>query len=90
MHRRDFQYCFNFSQVAQHSGCFDLSLALGTNNTKKEPVESLIPQIKFGVIILGNTGVGKSFLCNIMIGVDKFKHEYSPTSVTSKTEFAEV
>ena len=46
-------------------------------------------KFKFGVIILGNTGVGKSFLCNVILGCDKFKHEYSPNSVTSKTESEE-
>ncbi len=45
---------------------------------------------KFGLIILGNSGVGKSFLANILLDKDVFKHEFSPRSVTHRTEFQEI
>jgi DNA replication protein DnaC len=45
---------------------------------------------KFGLIILGNSGVGKSFLANILLGHEAFKHEFSPRSVTHRTEFEEI
>ncbi|CAM4818186.1 unnamed protein product [Rotaria magnacalcarata] len=41
----------------------------------------------FGIILLGNTGVGKSFLGNILLGREVFKHECSPSPVTHATEF---
>lgn len=43
-------------------------------------------KIEFGIITLGNSGVGKSFLCNLMLGEERFTHEFSPCSVTSQTE----
>ncbi|CAF3204530.1 unnamed protein product [Rotaria sp. Silwood2] len=43
-----------------------------------------------GLIILGNSGVGKSFLANILLGKDVFKHEFSARSVTHRTEFQEI
>jgi ABC-type glutathione transport system ATPase component len=45
---------------------------------------------EYGLIILGNSGVGKSFLCNVLLGYEAFKHEFSARSVTHKTEFKEV
>ena len=45
---------------------------------------------KFGLIILGNSGVGKSFLANILLGREAFKHEFSARSVTHRTEYQEV
>ncbi len=45
---------------------------------------------KLGLIILGNSGVGKSFLANILLGHEAFKHEFSAQSVTHRTEFEEI
>lgn len=36
----------------------------------------------FGVILLGNSGAGKSFLLNALIGQNKFASEFSAASVT--------
>jgi hypothetical protein len=41
---------------------------------------------EFGIIILGNAGSGKSYLCNILIGKEVFKHDFSPTAVTTVKE----
>ena len=43
-----------------------------------------------GLIILGNSGVGKSFLANILLGREAFVHEFRPSSVTHITEFEEM
>ncbi|CAF0769526.1 unnamed protein product [Didymodactylos carnosus] len=43
-----------------------------------------------GLIILGNSGVGKSFLANILLGREAFVHKFSSTSVTHSTEFEEI
>ncbi|CAF0817517.1 unnamed protein product [Adineta steineri] len=43
-----------------------------------------------GLIILGNSGVGKSFLGNILLGRDAFVHDFSSSSVTHTTEFQEM
>ncbi|CAF1302717.1 unnamed protein product [Rotaria magnacalcarata] len=40
----------------------------------------------FGVIILGNAGVGKSYLCNILMDYERFNEDFRPTSVTLQTE----
>ena len=42
---------------------------------------------KYGLILLGNTGVGKSFLGNVILGRDVFEHECAASSVTHETEF---
>ncbi|CAF4878767.1 unnamed protein product [Rotaria socialis] len=42
---------------------------------------------KHGLILLGNSGVGKSFIGNVVFGRDAFKHECSASSVTHETEF---
>lgn len=39
-----------------------------------------------GIIILGNAGAGKSFICNILIGHERFKAEFQPEAVTTETE----
>ncbi|CAF3612123.1 unnamed protein product [Rotaria sp. Silwood1] len=39
-----------------------------------------------GLILLGNSGVGKSFLANILLGRNVFKHDFSARSVTHETE----
>jgi hypothetical protein len=39
-----------------------------------------------GLIIIGNSGVGKSFLANIIIDKPHFKHDFSARSVTHRTE----
>jgi putative ribosome biogenesis GTPase RsgA len=43
-----------------------------------------------GLIILGNSGVGKSFLANVLLGEEAFTHEFSARSVTHRTEFREI
>ena len=45
---------------------------------------------KFGLIILGNSGVGKSFLGNILLGREAFEHKFTGGSVTHRTEYQEV
>jgi hypothetical protein len=45
---------------------------------------------QLGIIILGNTGVGKSFLANILLGQEAFVHEAAPRAVTTETEFQEI
>jgi ABC-type dipeptide/oligopeptide/nickel transport system ATPase subunit len=44
---------------------------------------------QYGLILLGNSGVGKSFLANILLGFDAFEHECNATSVTHLTEYKE-
>lgn len=39
-----------------------------------------------GLIIVGNSGVGKSFLANIILDKHHFKHDFSARSVTHRTE----
>ena len=43
-----------------------------------------------GLIILGNSGVGKSFLANILLEREAFAHDFSAGSVTHETEFEEL
>jgi hypothetical protein len=38
------------------------------------------------IITAGNSGVGKSFIDNIIVGEDIFLHKYRPSSVTRETE----
>lgn len=45
---------------------------------------------QFGLIILGNAGVGKSFLGNILLSRDVFVHKFSVGSVTHDTEYSEI
>ena len=39
-----------------------------------------------GIITLGNSGVGKSFLASVLTGHEAFVHRFSANSVTHKTE----
>lgn len=39
-----------------------------------------------GIIILGNAGSGKSFLCNVLLDRIRFDSEFKPTAVTTETE----
>ena len=43
-----------------------------------------------GLIILGNSGVGKSFLANTLLKEETFRHEFSARSVTHQTECREI
>jgi predicted GTPase len=43
-----------------------------------------------GLIILGNSGVGKSFLANTLVGREAFAHKFSSRSVTHITESEEI
>lgn len=45
---------------------------------------------QYGIIILGNTGVGKSFIANILLGKDVFVNELSAAAVTKKTESRDI
>jgi len=42
---------------------------------------------EYGVIILGNGGSGKSYLCNMIIGQDRFETDCRRESVTTTTEY---
>ena len=44
---------------------------------------------QFGLIILGNTGVGKSFLANILLEREVFAQGSSSSSITHTTEYRE-
>ncbi|CAF1206271.1 unnamed protein product [Didymodactylos carnosus] len=44
----------------------------------------------YGVIILGNSGVGKSLLANILLKEEIFEHGCDAGSVTHETEYAEM
>ncbi|CAF1619050.1 unnamed protein product, partial [Didymodactylos carnosus] len=46
-------------------------------------------QTSYGLIILGNSGTGKSFLANLFMNKDSFVHKPSPNAVTKETEFVE-
>ena len=41
---------------------------------------------EFGLIIVGNSGVGKSFLANLILDKSVFAHEFSARSVTHQTD----
>ena len=41
---------------------------------------------EFGLLVLGNVGVGKSYICNLMIGHEKFKSEFRREAVTTSVE----
>lgn len=40
-----------------------------------------------GVIILGNSGAGKSFLANVILGQEAFAHKVRSSAVTTETEY---
>lgn len=42
------------------------------------------------VMLLGNSGRGKSLLCNACLGQHMFAHEFQPRSCTSRCEYTEV
>ena len=42
------------------------------------------------LLVLGNSGVGKSFLCNVLLQQETFTHDYRSTSVTATTTFVAV
>lgn len=44
----------------------------------------------YGIIILGNSGAGKSFIANVLLGREAFLHEFSPSSVTHVIEYEEI
>ncbi|CAF1377220.1 unnamed protein product [Adineta steineri] len=46
-------------------------------------------QQRIGLIILGNSGVGKSFIGNLFLRNEKFVHRSKPTAVTTQTESEE-
>ena len=54
-----------------------MTVKADTNNTVATQV---------GLIIVGNSGVGKSYLANIILGEDRFVHEIRPDAVTIATE----
>jgi hypothetical protein len=43
-----------------------------------------------GLIVVGNSGAGKSIYCNILAGEEIFRHELSPESVTAEAEYKEI
>jgi hypothetical protein len=45
---------------------------------------------RYGLIILGNSGVGKSFLANLFLRTEQFVHKNAPHAVTTTTEFSEI
>lgn len=45
---------------------------------------------KAGLIILGNSGVGKSYIANVLAEKEQFEHKYSSRSVTRTMDFLEV
>ena len=59
-------------------------LSLNNDEKKTEPMTTTN-----GLIILGNTGAGKSFIGNLILNREAFVHECNADSVTHKTEFCE-
>jgi predicted GTPase len=57
-------------------------------NSSQTPDELTSTTEEHGLIILGNSGVGKSFLANILVGHEAFAHAFSSSSVTHETECA--
>jgi ribosome biogenesis GTPase A len=47
---------------------------------------SSVSENKAGLIILGNAGSAKSFLCNLLIGDKRFESAFQPGAVTKETE----
>ncbi|CAF3347898.1 unnamed protein product [Rotaria socialis] len=42
---------------------------------------------EYGIIILGNAGSGKSFICNVIIGSERFEADFRPEAVTTISEY---
>ena len=59
-------------------------------NTNRMENSATSDSQQFGLIILGNAGVGKSFLGNILLGHEAFVHEFSVGSVTHNTEYSQM
>ncbi|CAF1113730.1 unnamed protein product [Didymodactylos carnosus] len=82
-------FCFLFF-------CFCLTKLRGSVLYCRNPVSSCKINYcepnnsKCGLILLGNSGAGKSFIANILLGEDRFQHAYRPTAVTRKTDSAEL
>eukprot|EP01119_Soliformovum_irregulare_P002672 TRINITY_DN12928_c0_g1_i1.p2 TRINITY_DN12928_c0_g1~~TRINITY_DN12928_c0_g1_i1.p2 ORF type:complete len:310 (+),score=83.31 TRINITY_DN12928_c0_g1_i1:843-1772(+) len=53
--------------------------------TNKKNMAETTPQ-QVGLIIVGNSGVGKSWLANVLLKKEQFTHEYKPSAVTLETE----
>lgn len=51
-------------------------------------IEGKIDEV--GFIILGNSGAGKSFICNLLIGEEIFANDFDPNAVTTTTRFHRV
>ena len=42
---------------------------------------------EYGLIILGNAGSGKSYICNLLLGKNRFESEFQAEAVTTRTEY---
>ena len=42
---------------------------------------------EYGIIILGNAGTGKSYICNMLIGYERFETDFRRDAVTTTTEY---
>ena len=60
-----------------------------TNNEKWDPeTAKRINECDLSIITCGNSGVGKSFIDNVLLGIVVFEHLYQAQSVTRLTEVA--
>jgi len=67
-----------------------MSKTLNKHRPSGKPAGINARQDQYGLIILGNAGVGKSFLANILVGHEAFVHGFSSKAVTSTTEYVEI